>query len=104
MNEAPETALRRTLRDIHQGHLGLWVLVHYFDPTTGRRLATPRVGRVTPDRQPCAGIPNRSGEWWTQMVDRGWLALPPEDSGQRQYLVTEEGRRVVAQFEEATRL
>ncbi|MEV1245507.1 hypothetical protein [Nonomuraea sp. NPDC049750] len=57
--------------------------VAYYDPVSGARLAEPQVLRVTPDRQPYSGVPEPGGTWWTALIERGWLQLPPPDRGQQ---------------------
>jgi hypothetical protein len=87
-----EAALLRTLRDIDDGHLSLWVRVRYFDAVTGQRLKTPVVAEVHPDRQPYPGVPDRRGEWWRALVERGWLELPPPGSFPMRYFVSDDGK------------
>lgn len=94
-SERQERALLRALRDI-DGHIGLWVDAVYFDPMTGERLAKPEVRRVTPDREVSAAIPNRRGEWWLPLVERGWIELPGPGVQPAIYRLTEAGRTALA--------
>jgi hypothetical protein len=87
-----EAALLRTLRDIADGHLFLWLKVAYFDDTDGHRLDQPQVRQVTPDREPYRGVPDRTGAWWTHLLDRGWLELPAPGSAPMRYLVSPAGQ------------
>lgn len=90
-----ERALRRTLRDIHDGHITLSADVRRYDPHTGHRLPEPVI-TVHPDRAPCGGTPNPYGAWWTELIDRGWIALI--DTAYPRYRTTPLGEQVVAEF------
>ncbi|MEV0169101.1 hypothetical protein [Nonomuraea fuscirosea] len=70
-----ERALIRTLSDIEDGHLSLWVNGRFFDPHTGRPLDPPKI-RVISDRQPYRGVPDPGGPWWDMLVQRDWLEMP----------------------------
>ncbi|GAA4932833.1 hypothetical protein HD597_000452 [Nonomuraea thailandensis] len=89
-----EEALRRTLRDIDEGHLTLWVRGRFFDEHTGARLDPPEI-EVLPDRQPQPGVPDPRGDWWMPMLERGWLELPAPGPSMR-YLVTDAGNAVLS--------
>lgn len=78
-----EAALLRTLRDIADGHLNLWVDIRYFDEANGQLHAVPQVVGVSPDRAPAGAL--AGAEWWTELVDAGWLRLPDAVEAQRYY-------------------
>lgn len=91
-----ESALLRTLGDIHEGHIQLWVSVKWFDPQTGEKLSEPVSSETLPDRAPCHGTPNPFGVWWTVLAERGWIRLPSAaEANHRRWVVTDEGRRVL---------
>lgn len=89
-----EEALRRTLKDIDDGHLSLWMHGRFYDEHTGARLDPPQI-EVRPDRQPQPGIPDARGAWWTPLIERGWLTMPPPGPSMR-YLLTDAGRAALA--------
>lgn len=60
-DERTEAAIRRTLKDLDDGHVTLWGGPH----------------RVTPDRVPAHPTPDAHGAWWLLFVERGWLAPHP---------------------------
>ncbi|GIM88801.1 hypothetical protein [Paractinoplanes toevensis] len=69
--------LYRTLRDIRDGHITLYVQVQRYDPTTGAAVE-PREMQTSPDRMP-AGVDRRSDpRWWLRLAAEGWLRLPVE--------------------------
>mgnify|MGYP001564614344 CR=1 FL=1 len=76
-----EAALLRTLRDIAHGHLNLWVDVRYFDEANGQPHAVPQVVGVSPDRAPAGAL--AGPEWWSELVDAGWLRPPAAIEAQR---------------------
>lgn len=90
-----EAAMLRTLRDLDDGHIQLWVRVRRFDPDTGERLPVPDVSDTHPDRMPAGALPDQPGDWWTQFAERGWSAPPPP--GHNRWVVTDEGRRVLTE-------
>lgn len=55
-----ELALIRTLSDIDDGHLSLWIKGRFFDPHSGDALHPPQI-EVIPDRQPYQGVPDPGG-------------------------------------------
>jgi len=78
-DEPIEFALRHTLADVYDGHLGLW----------GVREAFTRTGEILVDRQVTsrlAGVP-----WIVDMLRRGWIA---PDRGGRSGLVPAQDRLV----------
>ncbi|GAA1613686.1 hypothetical protein GCM10009733_007260 [Nonomuraea maheshkhaliensis] len=89
-----EEALRRTLEHVADGHLTLWVRGRFYDEHTGARLNPPEI-QVLPDRQPQPGVPYLRGDWWTPMLERGWLELPPPGPCMR-YLLTDTGHAVLS--------
>lgn len=92
---ASSVAYLRTLRDIGDGHITLMVQVDRYDAWTGERNLDPQVVSVTTDRAPAAGLPDRTGGWWTPMVEAGHLALA--DGGDRcYYAITPAGRAWLA--------
>jgi hypothetical protein len=95
---AAERALLRTLKDIDDGHLGLWLKLSHYHPESGKRLDPPVIAQITPDRQVEAAVPNRQGEWWNELVDRGWLQPPPPGAGERRYLTTDAGHHEVTEI------
>lgn len=88
-----ETALLRALAAIHDGHINLYAQVRRFDPMTGERHPAPVI-EVHPDRGPCVGTPNASGDWWLPLMERGWLRLV--DCDRPHYRLTVEGERALA--------
>ncbi|MGR6924312.1 hypothetical protein ACU635_59480 [[Actinomadura] parvosata] len=89
-----EEALRRTLKDIDDGYLTLWVRGRFFDEHTGARRDPPEI-EVLPDRQPQPGVPDPRGAWWMLLLERGWLELSPPGPSMR-YLLTDAGREVLS--------
>ncbi|SDL36226.1 hypothetical protein [Nonomuraea jiangxiensis] len=89
-----EEALRRTLKDIDDRHLTLWVRGRFYDEHTGAPLDPPQIEGL-PDRQPQPGVPGPRGAWWTPLIERGWLELSPPGRSRR-YLVTDAGRDALA--------
>lgn len=71
--------LRRTLRDIHDGHLTLYVQTARYNPATGQPVE-PHEIRTTSDRAPA--IPSPCDDWWRHLAADGWLRLPREDEPQ----------------------
>ncbi len=67
--------LYRTLRDIRDGHLTLYVTVARFDPTTGTP-CPPREVSTTPDRMPAGDRLKSVAAWWRLLAEEGWLRLP----------------------------
>ncbi|MEV4090354.1 hypothetical protein AB0J43_59810, partial [Nonomuraea fuscirosea] len=90
-----ERALIRTLSDIEDGHLSLWVNGRFFDPHTRRPLDPPQI-RVISDRQPYRGVPDPGGAWWDMLVQRGWLEMPAPGTTPMRYLVSQAGRDALA--------
>ncbi len=84
------SAYYRTLRDIREGHIGIYVDAQWYDPTTGQRLPEPVVHGGGPDRAPSVGIPDRGGAWWEPMIATGHLALV-SDHSRSYYIVTDAG-------------
>lgn len=92
-----EAAMLRTLQDLHDGHLQLWVSMRFYDEMTGEPLEPPIAGETRPDRAPDIGTPNPTGEWWAPFATRGWIRLPSAaEANHNRWIVTEEGRRVLA--------
>ncbi|MEV4083151.1 hypothetical protein AB0J43_23065 [Nonomuraea fuscirosea] len=89
-----EEALRRTLRDIADGRLTLWVRGRLYDEHIGARLDLPEI-QVLPDRQPQPGVPDLPGDWWEPLTERGWLELPPPGPCMR-YLPTDAAHAVLS--------
>ncbi|MEV4083147.1 hypothetical protein AB0J43_23045 [Nonomuraea fuscirosea] len=86
-----DRALIRTLSDIEDGHLSLWIKGRFFDPYTGAPLDPPEI-TVIPDRQPHPGVPGPSGAWWRALDERGWLEMPAPGMVPMRYLVSEAGQ------------
>ncbi|MER6514560.1 hypothetical protein ABT158_47645 [Nonomuraea sp. NPDC001636] len=86
-----DLALIRTLVDIDDGHLSLWISGRFFDQHTGRPLDPPQID-VMPDRQPYHGVPDPDGAWWSTLVDRGWLEMPTPGTHPMRYRVSETGQ------------
>lgn len=84
-------ALIRTLADIDDGHLSLWIRGCFFDEHTGRPLDPPQI-EVVPDRQPYHGVPDPGGAWWSTLVDWGWLEMPVPGTYPMRYRVSETGQ------------
>jgi hypothetical protein len=98
-----ELALLRTLSDIDDGHLILWISGRFFDPHTGDPLDPPQI-RVIPDRQPYRGVPDPGGAWWDALVQRGWLEMPVPGTTPMCYRVSQAGRDVLLAARRAGRL
>lgn len=88
------SAYLRTLRDIYDGHIGVYADVSEYDPYTGERLPEPIVNGIGADREPSYGLPDRDGTWWEPMVEAGHLALFA-GLGRHAYLVTDAGRNLL---------
>ena len=86
-----QAAIRRTLRDIDEGHIGLYVTAKCFDPHTGAPIEPPEILQVDPDRMPARGIPDARGAWWEPLIKAGWLELDVRGRVHR-LLLSEAGR------------
>jgi hypothetical protein len=92
LTPAQRSAVARTLRDIHDGHITLTAEVRRYDPTTGERLARRQVTTVS-DRMPSPSFPDRSMTWWRYLADEGWLVLD-ETTEPARWRVTDAGLEV----------
>lgn len=89
---------RRTLRDIADGHITIYVALDRYDTATGEPLNPPVIRAVSTDRLPAAGIPDAYGHWWEPMVQRGHLELTEMDRyGRVFYRVSDAGRTHLAE-------
>jgi hypothetical protein len=87
------SALYRTLRDVADGHITLWVVIHRYDPHTGQPLEQQIVTGTYPNRHP--GLPDAGREWWLGFAAQGWLRLPEAHEAQVWH-VTDAGRQWLA--------
>ncbi len=85
-----DSAYYRTLRDIHEGHIGIYADAQWFDPSTGQPLPEPIVHSAGPDRAPSVGIADQDGAWWEPMIADGLLAVGA-GQGRSYYAVTDAG-------------
>jgi hypothetical protein len=67
--------LYRTLRDIRDGHITLYVHVARFDPFTGEPIE-PHEASTSPDRAPAGNTLKAMPGWWRELSRLGWLRLP----------------------------
>jgi hypothetical protein len=79
----------RHLRDIADGHLGLYATVRYYDETTGEKLNEPEVLYVGYDRPDIA-----DRDWWKPLLAAGLIALP--SAGSTRCAVTLDGHKALA--------
>lgn len=91
---APSPGVRRTLRDIDDGHITLYATIERFDPQTGARNDAPKIVQVDSDRSVPSTVPDARGAWWVPMIDAGWLEL--DDRGRVPRLVATDAGRAIA--------